>query len=92
MSTPSQFSVWLEYFFFAGIILGQVLAFVAGLGIDFFSSSDEFPVGLALTVWAIWLVLIALFVRSGIRDSVRRKPLPDSEPGSGPGSRSDSTD
>jgi hypothetical protein len=84
MSTPSRFSVWLEYFFFAGIIMGQVLAYIAGFGVGFFGDSDEFPVALSLTVWAAWLVLVALFVRSGIRDSERRKPRPDSS--------SDSTD
>jgi hypothetical protein len=76
MSSLSRLSVWLEYFFFAGIIIGQVLAFAVGFAVSLIRSSDEFQMVPALIAWAVWLLFVGLFVRRGIRDSERRRPSP----------------
>ena len=77
MPSLSRLSVWLEYLFFAGIIMGQVLAFTVGFIVSLIGSSDEFQMAPALTMWAVWLLLVGLFVGRGISASERRKPDPD---------------
>lgn len=77
MTSSERLRVRMEYLFFGGILVGQIIAFLAGAVAGFFMSSEVFQTGPALLVWLLWMLVLGLFLHQGIRESLARKPTPD---------------